>query len=155
MQEGWKNLSLKMTESTIFSLVLLFIVIGLAATAAGAALSADQWREYLHLWEESRLVNVSTLDFGLLTAFAPFWIQNDAQRRKWADGERLVPILSVIPLLGPGDARAGVLVLQWMGTQRAESAYFLCSNLPCLATQGQMRSAGSPTRFSDFVRKEI
>ena len=114
MQEGWKNLSLKMTESTVFSLVLLLVVVGLAATAAGAALSLDQWREYLHLWEESRLVNVSTLDFGLLTAFAPFWIQNDAQRRNWADRERLVPILSVIPLLGPGNGRAGVLFLQWM-----------------------------------------
>lgn len=28
-------------------------------------------------------VHVSTLDFGLLTAAAPFWISNDAQRRQW------------------------------------------------------------------------
>jgi hypothetical protein len=28
-------------------------------------------------------VHVSTLDFALLTAAAPFWMSNDAQQRKW------------------------------------------------------------------------
>lgn len=31
----------------------------------------------------SMQVHVSTLDFGLLTAAAPFWMSNDAQRRQW------------------------------------------------------------------------
>jgi hypothetical protein len=41
------------------------------------------WAEYGHLIDESRLVHVTTLDFLCLTAFAPFWMLNDAEARKW------------------------------------------------------------------------
>ena len=51
---------------------------GLALTAGGPA-----WAEYGHLFDESKLVHVTTLDFMLLTAFTPFWMYNDAQLRDW------------------------------------------------------------------------
>lgn len=51
---------------------------GLALTAGAPA-----WEEYGHLFDESKLVHVTTLDFMLLTAFAPFWMWNDAQLRNW------------------------------------------------------------------------
>lgn len=41
------------------------------------------WVEYGHLIDESRLVHVTTLDFLCLTAFAPFWMLNDAEARNW------------------------------------------------------------------------
>lgn len=51
-----------------------------AATAGSAS-----WEEFGRLLEESRLVHVTTLDFALLTAFAPFWMTNDAEARGWQE----------------------------------------------------------------------
>ncbi len=41
------------------------------------------WLDYLKLFDESRLVHVTTLDFALCTALAPFWMDNDATARNW------------------------------------------------------------------------
>ena len=57
LQEGFGNLSLKGTESTILALIILLIVVGLVGTAAVAATSQDQWVTYFHLFDESRLVS--------------------------------------------------------------------------------------------------
>ncbi len=43
----------------------------------------QSWAEFGRLLDESRLVHVTTLDFLCLTAFAPFWMQNDAEARDW------------------------------------------------------------------------
>ena len=68
-------------ESPIFAASLLVGSVGLwalALTAGGAA-----WVDYSHLFDESKLVHVTTVDFFLLSAFAPFWMYNDAQLRDW------------------------------------------------------------------------
>ena len=68
-------------ESPIFAASLLVGSVGLwvlALTAGGAA-----WIDYSHLFDESKLVHVTTVDFFLLSAFAPFWMYNDAQLRDW------------------------------------------------------------------------
>jgi len=68
-------------ESPIFAGFLLAGAVGLwalALTAGGAA-----WVDYSHLFDESKLVHVTTVDFFLLSAFAPFWMYNDAQLRDW------------------------------------------------------------------------
>ncbi|KAF2292475.1 hypothetical protein GH714_023249 [Hevea brasiliensis] len=53
---------------------------------------------------ESKLtagIHIMSLDFTLLSAFAPFWVYNDMTARKWFDkGSWLLPI-SLVPLLGP------------------------------------------------------
>lgn len=67
-----------------------------AATAGGAA-----WSGFVQLFDESKLAHVTTLDFCTLTALAPFWMYNDAQARKWDKTDQLLPILSVLPVLGP------------------------------------------------------
>ena len=67
-----------------------------AATAGGPA-----WTEYFRLFQESRFVHVTSLDFCLLTSFAPFWMYNDAELRKWEPRDTLLPVLSVLPVLGP------------------------------------------------------
>jgi hypothetical protein len=48
-----------------------------------------------------RFVHVTSIDFLTLTALVPFWMSNDAELRKWEPRDKLVPLLSVIPLLGP------------------------------------------------------
>jgi hypothetical protein len=44
---------------------------------------------------------VTTVDFLTLTTLAPFWMSNDASARKWDKRDQLVPVLSVLPVLGP------------------------------------------------------
>ena len=60
MQEGIQNLSLKGTESTIFAVIILLIVLGLVGTAAVAALDGEQWLNYFRLFDESRLVSIAS-----------------------------------------------------------------------------------------------
>ncbi|KVI10624.1 hypothetical protein Ccrd_010991 [Cynara cardunculus var. scolymus] len=53
---------------------------------------------------ESKLtagIHATTIDFALLSSFAPFWVYNDMTARKWNDkGFWLLPV-SLIPFLGP------------------------------------------------------
>jgi hypothetical protein len=97
--EGIGNLLGRGMESPILPWALLggsLFCIGSAATAGGAA-----WQEYFRLFQESRLVHVTTVDFLTLTTLAPFWMDNDAQLRNWEGRDKLLPILSVIPVVGP------------------------------------------------------
>jgi hypothetical protein len=62
---------------------------GLAAAAAywllrAASAGDDAWAGYLQLFEGSRLVHATSLDFALCTLLMPFWMYNDAQGRAWS-----------------------------------------------------------------------
>lgn len=97
--QGTGNLLTKGMESPVIAWLLLagaLYCIFNAATAGG-----DSWAEYLRLLQESRLVHVTTVDFLTLTSLAAFWMDNDATCRKWSGKENLLPILSVIPVIGP------------------------------------------------------
>ncbi|KAG2428233.1 hypothetical protein HYH02_014415 [Chlamydomonas schloesseri] len=96
---GWNRLFLRGAETPIMPALLLVgavYYIGMAATAGG-----DAWVEYLKLFDESRLVHVTTVDFATLTALAPFWMENDAVGRKWEQRGTLLPVLSFLPVIGP------------------------------------------------------
>ena len=54
--------------------------------------------EFGHLFDESRLVHVSSLDFLTLSSLAPFWVANDAAARGWK-GPALA--LACLPVVGP------------------------------------------------------
>lgn len=80
-QEGWGNLSLRVTESRVFAALLFG---GALISLAQVALAPSaQWVEFGKLFDESRLVHVSTLDLTVLTLCAPFWMFNDAAQREW------------------------------------------------------------------------
>lgn len=53
------------------------------------------------MFDESRLVHATSIDFLLFTTFAPFWMYNDAQKRGWEPRDVAVPLLALLPLLGP------------------------------------------------------
>lgn len=58
-----------------------------------------EWASYFKLFDESRFVHVTTIDFLLLTAFMPFWIANDAEfRGKFGDTALL---FGLVPVIGP------------------------------------------------------
>ncbi len=44
---------------------------------------------------------MTTLDFLTLTTLVPFWMSNDAEARKWEQRDQLLPLLSVLPVVGP------------------------------------------------------
>ncbi|MEW5308412.1 MAG: hypothetical protein WDW38_000376 [Sanguina aurantia] len=97
--EGWNKLFMKGAETAYLPLALLLassLLVGQAATAGGAA-----WSEYLQLFDESRFIHVTSIDFAMLTALLPFWMGNDAQLRNWGPRDTVVPILSCLPVVGP------------------------------------------------------
>ncbi|KAK9840204.1 hypothetical protein WJX74_005416 [Apatococcus lobatus] len=57
--------------------------------------------DYLRLFDESRVVHVSSLDALALVAFSPYWMYNDAERRQWSSRGQILPFLSFLPVLGP------------------------------------------------------
>jgi hypothetical protein len=59
------------------------------------------WNEYFRLFDESKLVHVTSLDFCALTALLPLFLWVDAEKRKWGPRAVGVPVLSLIPMVGP------------------------------------------------------
>ncbi|KAF8007250.1 hypothetical protein BT93_K1295 [Corymbia citriodora subsp. variegata] len=90
---------LNFLESKLTAGIVFLAGLGLityAAVAGGA-----EWREFLQYFRESKLIHVTSIDFTLLSAFAPFWVYNDMSSRKWYEkGSWLLP-LSAVPFLGP------------------------------------------------------
>ena len=64
-----------------------------------AATGGDEWYGYFKLFDESRFVHVTTIDFLLLSAFMPFWISNDAEFRDKFEGTAL--LFGLLPVIGP------------------------------------------------------
>lgn len=90
---------LNLLESKLTAVITLAAGIGIIIYAGLS--SGDVWKEFYQYFRESRFIHVMSIDFSLLSAFAPFWIYNDMTARKWYDkGSWLLP-LSVIPFLGP------------------------------------------------------
>lgn len=90
--------ALRALESPITAAALLIGALSqafLAATAGSAA-----WSEYGRLFDESRLVHVTTLDFLALSSFIPFWVSLDASSRRW-QGSSFAAALGAVPLVGP------------------------------------------------------
>ncbi|XP_057526912.1 uncharacterized protein LOC130806037 isoform X1 [Amaranthus tricolor] len=66
-----------------------------------AGLALDDWKEFYQYFRESKLVHATSLDFSLLSAFAPFWVYNDMTARKCYDKTAWLLPVSIIPFLGP------------------------------------------------------
>ena len=60
------------------------------------------WLGYFSMFDESRFVHVTSLDFLALTLLAPFWVLNDASTRSWSDRCCLAAWLLVHLLLWDG-----------------------------------------------------
>ncbi|XVF31923.1 hypothetical protein REPUB_Repub17cG0037000 [Reevesia pubescens] len=94
-----KKWPLNFLESKLTAGISLAAGVGLIIYAGLA--NADVWGEFYQYFRESKFIHITSLDFTLLSAFAPFWVYNDMTARKWHDkGFWLLP-LSLVPLLGP------------------------------------------------------
>ncbi|WMV38766.1 hypothetical protein MTR67_032151 [Solanum verrucosum] len=94
-----QRLPLNLLESKLTAGITMAAGLGIIFYAGLS--SGDVWKEFYQYFRESRFIHAMSIDFSLLSAFAPFWIYNDMTARKWYDkGSWLLP-LSVIPFLGP------------------------------------------------------
>ena len=62
--------------------------------------SAADWLAFVRLFDESRLVHATTLDFSLFSLLAWYWIAHDARARGFAQPGAAAALGSV-PVLGP------------------------------------------------------
>ena len=96
LADGAKGAALRLLESR--GLGLFLAGVSLFAVGSAAVAGPDAWRAYGRLFDESRLVHVTTLDFITLSACAWSWVQNDARARGVEGG---APAWVGVPLLGP------------------------------------------------------
>lgn len=89
---------LNFLESKITAGVLSAAGVGLIIYAG---LATGDWKEFLQYFRESKLVHVTSIDFMLLSAFAPFWVYNDMTARKCFEKYSWLLPFSVIPFVGP------------------------------------------------------
>ncbi|CAN1127975.1 hypothetical protein LINPERPRIM_LOCUS29924 [Linum perenne] len=89
---------LNVMDSKLTAVAVLAAGLGLFIRAG---ISIGDWGEFYQYFRESKFIHVTSLDFSLLSLFAPFWVYNDMTARKWFDkGAWLLPI-SLVPFLGP------------------------------------------------------
>ncbi|XP_051151899.1 uncharacterized protein LOC127265915 [Andrographis paniculata] len=94
-----KGRALKILDSKITAGIALAGGIGLMVY--GLSAGGDGWKEFYQYFQASKITHITTIDFLLCSAFAPFWVYNDMTTRKWGDkGSWLIPV-SAVPLLGP------------------------------------------------------
>ena len=83
--------------------VLCLLTASVGCTASPSSLCAgtgsDEWYGFFKLFDESRFVHVTTIDFLLLSAFMPFWISNDAEFRGKFGNTAL--LFGLLPVIGP------------------------------------------------------
>nr|GMC49073.1 Taste receptor type 1 member 1 like [Ipomoea batatas] len=88
---------LNFLESKLTAGILLASGLGLIVYAG---ISTGDWKEFYQYFRQSRFIHAMSIDFVLLSAFAPFWVFNDMTTRKWYNkGSWLLPV-SVVPFLG-------------------------------------------------------
>lgn len=74
---------------------------GTCLVAYAGLANGDTWAEFYQYFRESKFIHVMSLDFLLLSSFAPFWVYNDMTARKWVDRGLWFLPFSLVPLLGP------------------------------------------------------
>ncbi|CAI0383405.1 unnamed protein product [Linum tenue] len=74
-----KRWPLNVMDSKLTAVVLLAAGLGLFIRAG---ISIDDWGEFFQYFRESKFIHITSLDFSLLSLFAPFWVYNDMTARK-------------------------------------------------------------------------
>ncbi|KAK8913832.1 hypothetical protein KSP39_PZI023948 [Platanthera zijinensis] len=74
---------------------------GTCLVAYAGLANGDTWAEFYQYFRESKFIHAMSLDFLLLSSFAPFWVYNDMTARKRVDKGLWFLPLSLVPVLGP------------------------------------------------------
>ncbi len=92
---GQKTWFLKVQDSKILGIVITIAVI----IFLGFAILKGDWPDFIAQWQNSRFINVMTLDFCLLSVLFPTILKDDMKRRNF-DNNKIYWLVSFIPLLG-------------------------------------------------------
>jgi uncharacterized membrane protein len=128
LQEGWNKFYMRAAET-------VWLPAGLLAGSVYwlyHALSAgtDSWLYYLQLFDESRLVHATSVDFALCTLLMPFWLSNDASQRKWESRWVLHKATVAAAALTCQKSRAEMLreMLSWVDSHQPHSVDMLINS---------------------------
>lgn len=99
LESSWGQYAMRALESWWLPASQLAVasVLLFQAFSAGTA----SWNAYFRLFDESKFVHVSSLDFCALTALVPIFLWVDAEKRNWGPRSVGVPLLSCLPMIGP------------------------------------------------------
>lgn len=95
LTSGWGKYGMQAIESPILPAVLLVATVGLLYNAFASGLVS--WDAYFRLFDESKFVHVTSLDFCAFSALAPLFLWNDAEKR----GVGWAAPLAAFPMIGP------------------------------------------------------
>ncbi|QCE07027.1 hypothetical protein DEO72_LG9g2042 [Vigna unguiculata] len=59
------------------------LVAGVAIIIYAGLAGQDVWKEFYQYFRESKFIHITSIDFIVLSTFAPFWVYNDMTARKW------------------------------------------------------------------------
>ncbi len=90
-----KNWLIKLVDSRILGLILTIITLILIIFG----ISQGDWKDFILQWQNSRFINVMTIDFCLLSLLFPFLLKDDLTKRG-INNNKLFWIISFIPLFG-------------------------------------------------------
>jgi hypothetical protein len=93
---GEKTWFLKVQDSKILAILITITVF----IFLGFAILKGNGNDFLNQWQNSRFINVMTLDFCLLSLLFPTILKDDLKRRNF-DHNLVYWLISLIPLLGP------------------------------------------------------
>jgi hypothetical protein len=99
LRSGVGGYIMRALESKWLPALNLISAIGLLGYAFAAGPTA--WNVYAQYFDESRFIHTMSIDFTMLVMFLPFFMWWDADKREWEGRGIGVPILAVIPVLGP------------------------------------------------------
>jgi hypothetical protein len=92
---GEKDWIVKIIDSRITG----FIIALVALIILGLGLTKGDWGDFIVQWQNSRFINVMSLDFCLLSLLAPILIKDDLAKRLGQDNSPLW-LVSIIPFFG-------------------------------------------------------
>ena len=92
---GEKTLIIKILDSRLFSIIITVICLSLIVIA----FSKGDWQNFIYQWQNSKFINVMSLDFCVLSLLFPV-IVNDDMAKRGMGNKSVFWLISLTPLIG-------------------------------------------------------
>ncbi|MEG4943838.1 DUF2834 domain-containing protein [Microcoleus sp. F4-D5] len=93
---GPKNVFLKVLDSRLTGILLTLGAVALVAFG----LTKGDWSDFIHQWQTSRFIHVTSLDFCMLSLLFPALLADDMARRGMQNSTAFWAV-TLVPLFGP------------------------------------------------------
>jgi hypothetical protein len=92
---GEKTLTIKILDSRLFSVITTLSCLSLIVIA----ITKGDWQNFISQWQNSKFINVMSLDFCLLSLLFPA-IVNDDMAQRGLENKSVLMLITLTPLLG-------------------------------------------------------